>query len=243
MECLRTRLSTCVWSIVDTSLVWCYDLLILYQVFGNKIVDVCLVWCCRTLMLHEMLGCKNAGLPLMCWCVFQMLITPIYNPAQGQPLAASPSIHRQVATESPFFFLPTSLSLRSVHAHTHTCTHVCTHTHACTHALTHSLTRTHAHTNTHSWGCGVFLCVWLVGFRGVMLKIRFVCMTINPVAFHYFPFGLTHGPDKTFLKKCFPIVILCCVVPSGISLHRQMCGSLDCDESVRSQQCCLTVRQ
>ena len=157
MECLRTRLSTCVWSIVDTSLVWCYDLLILYQVFGNKIVDMCLVWCCRTLMLHEMLGCKNAGLPLMCWCVFQMLITPIYNPAQGQPLAASPSIHRQVATESPFFFLPTSLSLRSMHAHTHTCTHVCTHTHACTHALTHM--HTHTHTNTHSWGCGVFLCV------------------------------------------------------------------------------------
>ena len=27
----------------DTSLVWCYGLLTLYQVFGYKIVDMCLV--------------------------------------------------------------------------------------------------------------------------------------------------------------------------------------------------------
>ena len=133
----------------------------------------------------------------MCWCVFQMLITPIYNPAQGQPLSVSPSIHRQVTTESPFFLpLHFSLSLLDECMHIHSHTHTLARTHACTHTLTLTLSL------THSWGGLWFLCL-VSGVLGVMLKIA-VRMTINPVAFHYFPFGFTRRPYQTYKKVLSP---------------------------------------
>ena len=87
-----------------------------------------------------------------------------------------------------------SFSLRWMHAHTLTHTHTCTH--ACVHTHTHTLSL------THSWGGLWFLCL-VSGVLGVMLK-KAVRMTINPVAFHYFPFGFTRGPYQTYKKVLSP---------------------------------------